>query len=199
MIEALRICVELAYTARSHLTSRTSDSAAVQTSPTRMTETETPPRPAGRKLLIDALILLTLIALGAAGYVLAPLLTPRTDLTLPLSTCDLGKTSCTIALPDGGRVEVAIAPHPIPSLKPLRLLAIVSDARVRKIEMDFAGVDMKMGFNRPQLEDLGEGRFSGQASLPVCITGKMPWEVTVLIESGRTVIAAPFRFEAEGS
>lgn len=164
-----------------------------------MTENDTPPRPAGRKLLIDALILLTLVALGAAGYVLAPLLTPRTDVNLPLSTCDLGKTSCIVALPEGGQVEVAIAPHPIPSLKPLRLQAIVSGARVRKIEIDFAGVDMKMGFNRPLLENLGEGRFSGQASLPVCITGKMPWEATVLIETASSVVAAPFRFEAEGS
>jgi hypothetical protein len=163
-----------------------------------MTETETPLRPAGRKLLIDMLILLALIALGAAGYVLAPLLTPRTDVTLPMSSCDLGATACTISLPNGGQVEVAIAPHPIPSLKPLQLRALVSDATVRKIEIDFAGVDMKMGFNRPLLENLGDGRFSGQASLPVCITGKMPWEATVLIETGRTIIAAPFRFEAEG-
>jgi hypothetical protein len=164
-----------------------------------MTETETTTRPAGRKLLVDILILLVLIVLGAAGYQLAPLLTPQTDISLPTSACDLGQTSCTIDLPGGGQVAISIAPHPIPSLKPLKLLAVASGAEVRKIEMDFAGVDMKMGYNRPQLENLGDGRFSGQASLPVCITGKMPWEVTVLIESGRRVIAAPFRFEAEGS
>lgn len=164
-----------------------------------MTDTETTSRPAGRKLLVDILILLALIVLGATGYKLAPLLTPQTDVSLPMSTCDLGQTPCTIALPGGGQVEVAISPHPIPSLKPLKFLAIASGAEVRKIEMDFTGVDMKMGYNRPLLENLGDGRFSGQASLPVCITGKMPWEVTVLIESGRTVIAAPFRFEAEGS
>lgn len=164
-----------------------------------MTETETSSRPARRKLLVDMLILLALVVLGAAGYKLAPLLTPQTDVSLPMSPCDLGKTPCTIVLPGGGQVEVSIAPHPIPSLKPLKLQAVVNGAEVRKIEMDFAGVDMKMGYNRPQLENLGDGRFSGQASLPVCITGKMPWEMTVLIESGRTVIAAPFRFEAEGS
>jgi hypothetical protein len=164
-----------------------------------MTETETPPRPVSRKLLIDILILLALIVLGAAGYQLAPLLTPQTDVSLPMSTCDLGQTPCTIDLPGGGQVEVSIAPHPIPSLKPLKLQAVASGVDVRKIEMDFTGVDMKMGYNRPLLENLGDGRFSGQANLPVCITGKMPWEMTVLIESGRTVIAAPFRFEAEGS
>lgn len=163
-----------------------------------MTATATPPRPAGRKLVVDSLILLTLVALGVAGYQLAPLLAPQTDITLPLSACDLGKTACTIALSEGGEVEVSIAPHPIPSLKPLHLQATARGAEVRKIEIDFAGIDMKMGYNRPQLEKLGDGRFAGQASLPVCITGKMPWEATVLIGIGRSVIAAPFRFEAEG-
>lgn len=163
-----------------------------------MTDTPSAPRPAGRKLLLDSLVLLALVALGAAGYLLAPLLTPKTDITLPVSACDLGKTACTITLPGGGEVEVSIAPHPIPSLKPLKLEAIVRNAEVRKIKIDFAGVDMKMGYNRPQLEKTGNGRFSGQASLPVCITGKMPWDATVLIEIGRSVIAAPFRFEAEG-
>lgn len=163
----------------------------------RMTDT-TPTVPGSRKLLVDLLILLALVVLGVAGYMLAPLLTPQTDVSLPVSSCDLGKTACMIELPDGGRVEVAIDPHPILALKPLKLLAVASGAEVRQIEIDFTGVDMKMGFNRPKLEALGGGRFAGQASLPVCITGKMPWEATVLIETRRSIIAAPFRFEAEG-
>lgn len=163
-----------------------------------MTETRTSPPRIGRKLVVDGAILLTLIGLGLAGYRLAPLLTPRTDVMLPLSTCDLGKTACAIDLPQGGQVEIAIGPHPIPALKPLKLLAIARGTEVRRIEIDFAGVDMKMGYNRPLLENVGDGRFVGQANLPVCITGKMPWEATVLIETGNTAIAAPFRFEAEG-
>lgn len=156
-----------------------------------------PPAPKPRKLLLDILILLALGALGVAGYKLAPLLTPRTDVTLPTSSCDLGKTPCSIALPGGGQVEFAIDPRPIPALKPLRLLAVVSGADIQKIEADFAGVDMKMGYNRPQLESIGDGRFSGQANLPVCITGKMQWQATVLIDTGKAIVAAPFIFDAE--
>jgi hypothetical protein len=156
------------------------------------------PLPCSPKYVADIVILIAVIALGAAGYWLAPLLLPKTDVNLPLSACNLNTGPCSINLPDGGKVEVAIDPRPIPALKPLRLLAIANGARIEKIEIDFAGVDMKMGYNRPQLESLGDGRFAGQGSLPVCITGKMPWEATVLIEIGRTVIAAPFRFDAEG-
>jgi hypothetical protein len=163
-----------------------------------MTETNPSPRPAGRKLIVDAAILLALVGLGLAGYRMAPLLTPHTDVRLPMSACDLGKSACVIELPQGGQVELAIGPRPIPALKPLQLAAVARAADVRKIEIDFAGVDMKMGYNRPQLESVGDGRFVGQASLPVCITGKMPWEATVLIDVGNTTVAAPFRFEVEG-
>lgn len=159
---------------------------------------DAPSAPHRRKLLIDALVVVALVALGTAGYFVAPMLTPKTDVTLPTSACDLAAGPCTVALPEGGQVEVSISPRPIPALKPLRLTAIASGASVGRIEIDFAGVDMKMGYNRPQLENLGDGRFAGQANLPVCITGKMPWEATVIIESGRSVVAAPFRFDVEG-
>jgi hypothetical protein len=55
---------------------------------------------------------------------------------------------------------------------------------------------MNMGFNRPALAPAGPGRFAGQATLPVCVTGRMTWQATVLVEAGRTRIAVPFRFDA---
>jgi len=148
-----------------------------------------------RKLLPDLIIVAVLAGLGFAGYKLAPLLTPKSDVTLPLSACDLNRGPCAVTLPGGGQVEFAIDPRPIPALKPLKLLALARDIEVRRIEVDFNGVDMKMGYNRPALESIGDGRFSGQATLPVCITGTMQWDVTVIIETGRSVVAAPFRFE----
>lgn len=148
-----------------------------------------------KKLLLDAAILLVLAILGVVGYKLAPLFNPKTDVTLPMSTCDLGKQACVATLPDGGQLEFSIEPRPIPALKPLKLLATLKGSAARKIEVDFAGTDMKMGYNRPQLEGKN-GSFSGQANLPVCITGKMEWDATVLVETGKALVAIPFRFEA---
>ena len=37
--------------------------------------------------------------------------------------------------------------------------------------------------------------FAGDATLPVCITGGMVWQATVLIERGRERIAVPFLFD----
>ena len=146
-----------------------------------------------RKLLLDAAILLALVILGVVGYQLAPLLNPKTDITLPLSTCDLARQACTATLPDGSQLEFSIEPRPIPSLKPLKLQATVKGSEVRKIEVDLVGTDMKMGYNRPELQG-SNGSFIGQANLPVCITGTMEWDATVLVETGKNIIAAPFRF-----
>lgn len=148
-----------------------------------------------KKLLLDTVILLALAVLGVIGYKLAPLLDPKTDVTLPTSSCDLGKQACVATLPDGGQLEFSIEPRPIPSLKPLQLQATIRGSKVRRVEVDLAGTDMKMGFNRPVLEERN-GRYSGLASLPVCVTGKMAWQATVLVETGKQLVAIPFRFEA---
>lgn len=149
-----------------------------------------------KKLLLDIAILLAVAILGVVGYKLAPLFNPKTDVALPLSGCNLNQQACVATLPDGGQLEFSIEPRPIPSLKPLKLQASVKGTEVRKVEVDFAGSDMKMGYNRPLLESQpGQpGRFSGQAVLPICITGTMDYDATVLIETGKELVAVPFRF-----
>ena len=152
-----------------------------------------------RNLALDAALLLGLAGVGFAGYKLAPLLEPRTDIALPRSTCDLARQTCTAILADGGKVELSIEPRPVPALKPLRVRANFSGIEVRKAEIDFAGTEMKMGYNRPQLarqaeSAAGGSHFAGNANLPVCITGGMEWEATLLVDTGKAVIAQPFRF-----
>lgn len=148
-----------------------------------------------KNLLLDTAILLGLAILGVIAYKLAPLLNPKTDIALPLSSCDPGRQPCLATLPDGAQLEFSIEPRPIPALKPLQVKATFREGNVRKVEVDFAGVEMKMGYNRPQLERQADGtRFSGLASLPVCITGTMEWEATLLVHTASAVVAVPFRF-----
>lgn len=156
-----------------------------------------------KKLLLDAAILLALAILGVAGYKLAPLLNPKTDITLPISSCDPGKQTCVATLPDGGQLEFSIEPKPIPALKPLKLQASIKGSEVSKIEVDFAGTEMKMGYNRPALEkeagphDQGQ-RFGGQGILPICITGTMEYDATVMVETRKALVAVPFRITITG-
>ena len=157
-----------------------------------------PPNPRmSKKILYDLAILAAVIALGGLGYTLAPLLTPQSDVAAPLADCDLNAGPCRTDIPGGGSLEFSISPHPVPALKPLTLEARISGIEARKVEVDFTGIDMKMGFNRPVLSPgNAPGRFTGQGNLPVCITGTMTWQATVLVESGGRSIAVPFRFSS---
>lgn len=150
-----------------------------------------------KSLLVDTAMILTLILIGVVGYKLSPLLLPKADVIAnPDPACNLQRDACSAALPQGGRLEFALTPRPIPVTAPLEMVVALAGIDAEKVMVDFAGVNMNMGFNRPALTPVGPGRFTGQATLPICITGRMVWQATVLIESGRTRIAVPFRFEA---
>jgi hypothetical protein len=133
-----------------------------------------------------------------AAVKLSPLLNPTQKISLPLNTtCDLQQGPCTTPLPGGGRLELSLEPRPIPVLKPLKLLVRATGFKAGSVEVDFAGVDMKMAFNRPRLKLGKDGLFTGEATLPVCVRDKMSWQATVLVESDGKRIAVPFRFETK--
>jgi hypothetical protein len=150
-----------------------------------------------RPILVDLAILLVLVVIAVVGYKYSPLLLPKSDLTLaPAAGCDLQRQSCRAELPDGGTIELSITPHPIPVVKPLKVQVTVTGLTARKVEIDFAGVAMNMGYNRLALQPADAGRFVGEASLPVCVTGRMEWLATLLVETDRQQIAVPFHFDA---
>lgn len=150
-----------------------------------------------KSLLADTAIVLALILLGVAGYKLSPLLLPKSDLSVaPDPVCNLNQSACTATLPGGARLRLALEPHPIPVAAPIEASVALEGASADSVAIDFAGVGMNMGLNRPVLAASGGGRFAAQVTLPVCVTGRMEWQATVLVENGRQRIAVPFRFEA---
>lgn len=150
-----------------------------------------------RPLLIDLAMIAALIGVAVAGHQLSPLLMPKTDVSGVAETgCDLNQFPCSAKLPDGGHLVFSISPRPVPFLSPLTLEATVTGVSARKIEVDFSGATMNMGFNRGELTASEPGHFVGGAALPVCVTGKMSWIATVIVETDRQRIAVPYRFEA---
>ena len=116
-------------------------------------------------------------------------------LTAPLdAACDLQSGPCASAIPGGGRITLSIAPHPIQLLRPLTITVTVEGLDAQTVEVDFVGVDMNMGYNRHPLQTQGNGQYSGEATLPVCIIGRMAWQASVIVTSGKTRAVAPFRF-----
>lgn len=143
---------------------------------------------------VTLLMIVTLISIAVAGYFASPFLLPKADLRIsPDPGCDLQRGKCAATLPNGERIELALLPRPIPALAPLRVEVGVTGFSARRVEVDFAGETMNMGYNRTLLASMGGGLHAGEATLPVCITGSMDWIVTVLIETDRRRIAVPFR------
>lgn len=158
------------------------------------------PMPERSSFLVDSAMVLALILIGVVGYKASPLLLPKADITAaPDPACDLHRGACRVALPTGGSLSFALTPRPVPVIAPLEMSVELEGASADRVAVDFAGVSMNMGFNRPGLEPVvgSEGhRFTGQATLPVCVTGRMTWQATVLVESGAQRIAVPYRFDA---
>lgn len=138
-----------------------------------------------------------LIALAMVAVLrLWPLLNPEITATAPLDeTCDLRQGPCESRLSGGGIIEFGIEPRTIPLLQPLRLQVRVAGLDAQAVEVDFQGVDMNMGYNRPRLTQAEQGLFSGSAVLPVCVRAWMEWEALVLVYTDRGIVAAPFRFK----
>lgn len=148
-----------------------------------------------KKILIDVIGLELIALVVVIGYKLSPILLPQADLTVqPDPVCNLQREACRVTLPAGGQVELRMGTHPVPLVKPFEVAVTTSGFSPTRVDVDFAGIDMNMGLNRPQLMARQPGEYSAEATLPVCISGHMDWQATVLIETGRERIAIPYRF-----
>ncbi|WP_018861021.1 MULTISPECIES: hypothetical protein [unclassified Thioalkalivibrio] len=114
--------------------------------------------------------------------------------------CDLNAGSCTAELAEGGTITLAISPRPVPMLSELQL-QLVLDQQAQEVlgthdtlELDLAGVEMFMGYQRPTLEHTGEGRYHGTTTLPICVTESMTWAATVMPAGAPDEAFAQFRF-----
>ena len=84
-----------------------------------------------KNLLLDATILLGLAILGVVGYKLAPLLNPKTDVALPLSSCNLSQQACVATLPDGEQIGFSIDAYLQAELPPASPIFVVGESGLR--------------------------------------------------------------------
>lgn len=143
--------------------------------------------------IVSALLLIGVVAV--AGYKAWPVLFPQAAVTAELDpNCDLRAGPCRVAFPQGETVAFEIQPHDIPVIAPLKLQVTLEGLVPERVEVDFSGVDMNMGFNRPPLEPVAPGHYAGDGMLPVCVRDVMEWEAKVLLYTERGLMVAPFRF-----
>lgn len=147
---------------------------------------------------LNLAMIATLLAIAVVAQRLSPMLQPKADVIGRVEPgCDLQRQTCTASLPDGAHLRLSITPRPIAFLQALHVEVTVSGITPRKLEVDFAGARMNMGYNRSPLVATGPQRYVGESSLPVCVSGSMTWVATVMVETDRQRIAVPFRFDVE--
>ena len=110
-------------------------------------------------------------------------------------SCDIQTETCEGLFPDGSRLRLSISPRPIQALKPLEIQVTTQGIDAQAVEVDFRGLGMNMGYNRPRLMKDAEGQYSGSGMLAICVMKRMAWEATVLARTDDGVMAAPFRFD----
>ncbi|NEX20510.1 hypothetical protein G3480_09340 [Thiorhodococcus mannitoliphagus] len=130
------------------------------------------------------------------GYKLWPLLYPEVAEVAEINRgCDLRQGACEVVFGTGGSVVLDIRPRGVPPAVPLSLSLEVQGLEVESVEVDFAGVDMYMGFNRIALSERSPRHYEGRGMIPVCVRDRMTWEARVLLLTPRGLLAAPFRFD----
>ena len=148
------------------------------------------------RLLWVVFAVVLLGAIAALVYRVWPLLhPPLAGLALADDRCDLRAGPCEARFASGERVRLEITPLGIPTAMPLRLGVEVQGRQASAVEVDFAGVDMYMGFNRVALSAIAPGRYEGTGMIPVCVRSRMTWEARVLLHTADGLLAAPFRFD----
>ena len=147
-----------------------------------------------RKVLLDTAAMLVIALVSVIGFKLSPMLVPRAEKLLTVEPgCNLQRGACRV-VSDEGTFEISLSPRPIATAAPLRIEVRTGNSGVSRIDADFAGVGMNMGYFRPALQAHENGIFAAELSLPVCISGHMLWDLTLLIETGSTFLVIPLRF-----
>ena len=146
-------------------------------------------------LLSLALLAITLIAAGTF-YVLVQSNETVSEVAAENQDCDLQKGPCIVSFDDGGSVELTVSPRPIRTAVPLVLGVKTLGIDASHVHVDFSGEGMRMGYNRPELiRSTHTNAFTGEGVLSICTLDRMYWRATVLLETDRGVLAAPYRFE----
>ena len=115
-----------------------------------------------------------------------------------LKSCELRTSACTAQAPADfsldpntqnkappqASVTLSINPRPIQVARSLEAkvqLHGFDQTNIHTIEIDVAGINMYMGYNRVTLEPESPGHYTGPLMLAFCTNDKMQWQVTVMV------------------
>lgn len=158
------------------------------------TETPASPKNSSHWMAIMGAAALALL-IGYAIHVAWPILFPPIAHSVPHDPgCDLRAGDCRLAFPGGEKVTFRILPRTLPLIEPVQVEVALEGLQAHRVMVDFVGIGMNMGYNRPELKAQGDNRFAAQARIPVCVRNRMDWEARVMVDTADGLWVAPFRF-----
>lgn len=111
--------------------------------------------------------------------------------------CDLQKGACSAQVKGLGNLVFEILPREILMNKPFKMTLKVAKDIDAKVWVDFMGLNMNMGYNRPVMKKDGPNHYVTEATLPACTVDSMTWQATVLIRLKNKTYGIPFKFITE--
>jgi len=125
-----------------------------------------------------------LVILLIAGVVGVSRFLPAPEAPALLVACVNPQVGCSATL-DGKAVEVGMT-GALKVLSPIQLWAKAPGAR--SVEASFTMEGMDMGFNLYTLRPDAEGIFRAGVTLPVCVTGRRDWRMTITVDGQALVV-----------
>lgn len=111
--------------------------------------------------------------------------------------CDLQQGQCQFKSLCCGMMILAITPRPIMMNEELKVVLTTERPMPKDSSIDFMGVEMKMGYNRPSFVQDTPKHYSLEALLPMCTQDEMTWQATLLIPKKNELNAYQFKFITE--
>lgn len=153
-----------------------------------MVEAQTAPCRCGWAGLIGALFAAVLLAILIKWMTL-----PRLQQLDTTAECFLHEGACA-AHWSGGALHLELGPLPLRCLAPLAVELSLMGPAPDEVSVDFQGVEFPEAFHRVVLHPASDGRYLGEAVLPLCARGGLRWQALVVMDDGRRRIRAPFPF-----
>ncbi|QBZ83962.1 hypothetical protein GHNINEIG_02031 [Hydrogenovibrio crunogenus] len=113
----------------------------------------------------------------------------------PVNTsCKLDASACSTSVKNQS-ITLDIQPKPIRVARMLNVRVKLTGIEAEKVELDIAGQNMYMGYNRVTLTPVKgyPHLYEGQSMLAFCTNDKMDWHLSVLVtQKNQPLIQAPF-------
>ncbi len=111
-------------------------------------------------------------------------------------TCFLTQNTCSRTI-EKGSVTLSF-PRPLPVAKTFPINLKIENIPAQKIFLKLQGVEMAMGDWSFPFTPKEKGVFEAQMMIPLCLTGKMRWRATLLIQNSEKELHIPWDFWAGG-